>query len=230
MRDILIKASNVSIVKNREIFQPACRTLGILDEDERLISIVSSNWRRGGAETYILTADIDLETEDGKSMRRSVIAKAYAGLGLGVSPEERIENWRRRAEILSRAGVPTPEVFSIFDGLLFMQYIDESLTDVLQPQISSDSVEWAAECLIDMTTKLDSLSLLPTCLLGDLRTDLHEIYITDFGEDLGEVPGSSSDNRYCEKLVIKELERHEFHCVKDRFLHKLETQDRRNYG
>ena len=191
-----------------EILEAGCRTLDILRRGERFIGLVQcSSWSRGGSETYVSSGVLNFYAQDGRQSQRKVIAKAYCGFGL--APEDRVELWRKRAWRLAKGGVPVSNVYSTYKGILFAEHIEWSLIRFLKSQTDEKVAVWAAKQLINLANSLDHLKVHPISLLDDLRTNGLKIYLVDFGEDLGEVPGSCTISDYCRNRLHRELISHD---------------------
>lgn len=187
-----------------QVLEIGCRKLNLINEEEHLLGLFDcSPWKRGGAESYITSGTLSLSTGGDKEEFRKVIVKAY--VGFGASPETRVETWKQRAIKLDRHNVPVSRVYSTFKGVLFSQFIEWSLTDYLKTNASERILDWAGHLLSKIANSLDALKVHPVSLLPDLRTDGVMIYLVDFGEDLGEVPGQSEVLGYCSGLIQKEL-------------------------
>jgi hypothetical protein len=187
--------------------EAACRAHGLLKEGESLLAFTNlTPWVRGGAETFICTGALDVQSRERIRAKRHVIVKAYAGFGLGVPPDTRVAEWARRAGNLSAAGCPVSEVYGASSGLLFARYIPHSLLDVLMPPRAPTLGSWVAGWLERIGILLDRLSVAAVAILGDLRTDGTTVFLVDFGDDLGPVPGTSQDPYWCRRLLSRELQ------------------------
>ncbi|MFS8084829.1 MAG: hypothetical protein ACMG6H_04310 [Acidobacteriota bacterium] len=184
-----------------------CKNLQLLAQDENLIRLTDCKpWTRGGAESFVASGVLAVRTGNGREIERQIILKAY--VGFGYSPEKRVETWRERSEVLASHGIPVSRVYSVSKGVLFTQFIKWSLLEFLE-LTSVDSATWASN-LGRVVDALDDLRVHPVSLLPDLRTDGSVIYIVDFGEDLGEIPGTEEENGFCRFLVHNELVRYGF--------------------
>ncbi|HMG75301.1 MAG TPA: hypothetical protein VK582_17520 [Pyrinomonadaceae bacterium] len=185
-----------------------CKRLQLLADDEKLVAVLNCEpWKRGGAETFIASGVLLFRKEGSREFRRKVILKAYCGFG--YSPEGKVKSWEARSKELSKNGIPVSRVYGVCKGVLYAEFIEWSLPKFISinPTLYA---KWAASNLTMIAEALDRLRVHPICLLPDLRTDGSLIYIVDFGEDLGEVPGTEAESDYCRLLVRKELFRYGF--------------------
>jgi len=134
-----------------------------------------------------------------------VLAKAYAGFGLGVAPARRVATWQQRARALAAGGIQTSTVYAAHDGILFVEYVGIPLLDRLRLGADVGVVHWAGAALAQLAAKLDILGVAAVSLLPDIRCDAEMVYLTDFGEDLGDVPGSAPSFQACTSLLRREL-------------------------
>lgn len=187
--------------------EAGCRALGLLGEGESASNVVEVYpWRRGGAESYVCAGEIVIRRTNMTVYQRTVVAKAYAGFGLGASIERKIEEWEQRAEALSRAGCDTCTVYGKYRGALFVEYLPWSVPEYLGLDLDSSYPERLVTHISTLAERLDTLRARPVSVLPDLRTDGNRIAIVDFGEDLGPIPGHSLERHYCRSLLAKELE------------------------
>lgn len=205
-----------------DILESGCRRLNLLFETEKFHNLDDIlEWQRGGAETYITSGIIYYIDSHNSIRERRVLAKAYCGFS--PYPEKKIELWQKRAYCLEQTRIPINKVYSSFQGVLFVEYLPWSLIDFLKSSRNTQKLEWAGSLLSDLANKLDYLKVYPVMLLADLRTDGTKIYITDFGEDLGDVPGKSTESLHCRKLLQKELVMHKFEELVHFYNKKLST-------
>jgi hypothetical protein len=213
-KELVHIGSSVSQSSEQRMIEVGCRSVGLLTEEEQFIDLVEcSPWTRGGAETYITTGIVHYRSNKGELGCRKVIAKAYAGMGLGIPPEERVRCWQERASILAKAGISVSKVYGTHTGVLYAQYIESSLVDYLRAALGPSTIRWATQLLFELAKALDSLRADAISLLPDLRTDRKKIYLVDFGEDLGGIPGTSKDAFYCRNLLRQELINYRFERI-----------------
>jgi hypothetical protein len=162
--------------------EKALQIIGIIPKDEKLLHYSDkSEWRRGGAETYI--SDFEAITlVDGYERRYHIIAKAIVKWS---SDLDRIAaEWIKRQERLNAFGVNTPRHHAYWRGLLFQQFITFSLEDYFKNAQPQTKLQLALE-LFDTAVKVDRAGFQPSSFVHDLRTDGLTIFVVDLGEDLG---------------------------------------------
>ena len=162
---------------------------GVLVEGEQLLSITEdSPWARGGSETFVCHVSWLVESTEGSRLLR-MIAKAYAGFGLGVDPEIRVRQWADRAAALSDGGCHVPRIYSTDKAVLICDYVGVDLFKAFRDTEipATDLREEVRSCVAN----LERLEACPTALLTDARWESGLMYLVDFGEDLGSIPNSS---------------------------------------
>jgi len=187
-----------------QTLENGCRRLCLITEEEKLLELREGKpWTRGGAESFIATGVLVIGKNNQEYLRK-IILKAYGGFS---PPEEKVRSWQARSLILSAHGIPISRVYSVFHGVLFAEFVESNLIEFLAANNNAECKVWAAKNLDGIIDGLDDLRAHPVLLLPDLRTDGLRIYVCDFGEDLGEVPGTTG-NHHCRHLVRKELIRY----------------------
>jgi len=206
-KEILGATTPEADVDHLKRLESGCKSLRLLDEADSLIAVINCEpWKRGGGESFIASGGLVFRTANNDKIERKIIIKAYCGFG--YSPEKRVEIWRERSEVLASHGIPVSRVYSVFKGVIFTQFIESSLLEFLKVKFGESA--WAVKTLRSVVDALDDLHAHPVSLLPDLRTDGSLIYIVDFGEDLGEIPGTEEREGFCRSLVRKELIRYGF--------------------
>lgn len=200
------KSSPGSRKSYRKMLEEGCKKIGLLSKKEELVRIIkSTKWRRGGYETYVSEGKIILQKWKERKIR-NILAKAYAGFGIGVSPKERVYQWEQRAKKLKKSGIPVAKVYGTQHAVLFSRYIKYELIDFLKSHRSYASKY--GRMLSNIAKKMDNIGVKPVCLLSDLRTDGETIYVTDYGEDMGHIPEKKSKSTHCKNLLKSELEKY----------------------
>lgn len=215
-----IRAELISIEESKEhrdelrLLEIGCKKVGLVAYDEHFVNLIECTpWVRGGAETYISTAILFYQSKMDRLDQRKIIAKAYAGMGLGSPPETRVCIWQERAAILEKAGVSVSKVYGTYAGVLYSEHIESSLVDYLNLACEPSMIIWAGQMLFKLVKALDSLQVSAVSLLPDLRTDGEKIYLVDFGEDIGGVPGTSQSGFHCRKQLLRELYEYGFETI-----------------
>lgn len=187
-----------------------CRRIGVIDDTETLLQLTEFQaWKRGGAETFVSSCWLDVQSTKGLRVRRGVICKAYAGMGFGVAPSERTRVWNDVARALRDAGVGVPAVFGVHRAALYCEFVELSLIELLAQREAAVASKVALE-LANLVLALNKVTVAPVSLLPDLRTDGRRVLVTDFGEDIGPVPGTAVDTSACSRLLARELNRFGF--------------------
>lgn len=190
-----------------KILQSGLKELQVLSGAETLVGLLECEpWKRGGAESFVCSGVVTIRTENNIELNRKIILKAYGGFA--SSPENKVRSWQERSLKLAQHGIPISKVYSVFKGVLFAEFIEWSLIEFLAKHNTVWYVNWAAKNLSAIADGLEKLRAHPVSLLPDLRTDGSLIYLVDFGEDIGEIPGTEEESEFCRSLLKKELHRY----------------------
>lgn len=190
-----------------KILEIGCRNLNLILKTEKFYSLSDmEEWHRGGAETYITLGTVNYIDKNGTLDKRRIIAKAYSGFS--PFPEKKVEVWQTRANSLKKANITASKVYSAFKGVIFTQFIQWSIIDFINLNRNEQTLRYISKQLSELANKMDNLKIYPVMIFSDLRTDGKKIYITDFGEDLGDIPGKSISTEFCRNLLKQELIKH----------------------
>ncbi len=140
-------------------------------------------WTRGGAETYKFVFKISVQ-----SISKTFIFKACVPSSPTIAIDDIIKKWVERRKVLEQYGICTPYLYGIFDGCLLEDYIPYELSG-LQRNEWTKELNSQLQYYCNVLTKLQFFAINP---FSDLRTDLKDIYVIDFGSDLG--PPNASNN------------------------------------
>lgn len=200
---ILIKNSGnflESLIKNKEGNDLETRLISVLKDlkilknQEELVEYDELyGWQRGGSETYIAAARLKIE-KDGKSYEISFISKAIVTLSIDIT----IKNMLKRKKLLEEKGVKTPEIYSISEGCIIQQYIPYSIKEAIKIERFDDNL---FDEIISIASKIDKGGFESLDYIADLRTDLKNVYYTDFGFDLGEPNKNKLSGKAYNRLI-----------------------------
>ena len=205
-RTLILEAAGANAVDGGAALELGGRRLNLVSPEEGFIGVEDgSDWSLGGAESYCCSGIIAYTDIGGNRLSRRVLAKAYTGLTLGISVEERVATWQKRAAVLSGAGISVCGIYSAFRGVLLEEFVPWTLVEYLEARPDIDLWRQMAQCLVRLAQDLDGLRVHPVALVADLRTDGSRICVVDFGEDLGAVPGQSMRPDYCFSVIRTEL-------------------------
>lgn len=178
----LLKLGEVDINFPLTCIHKALITLGILKISDELISYRdNSEWRRGGAETYISDFEVTYGSKN-DLVNIHVIAKAIVKLSHNIDCIA--SEWLQRQKRLDAYGVNTPHHFSYWKGIIFQKYIKYSFDEYFT---SLDAVQQGqfGQSILKTAEYIDQAGFHVTDLVNGLRTDGKDIFLVDFGEDLG---------------------------------------------
>lgn len=160
------------------------RRVNILTSGEQMTAFEDGEtWRRGGGETFV--ADATIELTGGSEAIRHVIGKALVSFATPL--DSKLGIWLRRRSFLAKSGVAVPFLYSGLDAIIFEEFIDRPLgtDDLLDPNMLDQIGKIGA--------RLDFNGFPTLSFLSDLRTKDRRIYYVDFGFDLGEPGGVCTD-------------------------------------
>lgn len=174
----------------------ALRRLGVLESDEVLGEIaVVSDWKRGGAETYIFSFDVI--TQVGRRIR--LMLKACVPCPGPLTVGEVLKEWVRRRHLLAREGVPAPHLYFAGEGVILEDREPFLVENWLQDQPRDQgAILLVVKRLINVAKTFDRLGFAPVAFVRDIMTDGQTVYVIDFGQDLGP-EGTRFNTRHCEE-------------------------------
>ena len=173
------------------------KNLNILQEGEEFEGYEDiQGWVRGGEESYVATGRLYLSNDE-ETSQREFVAKAI----LTIDPDTTIDKMMDRRELLKSQGIKTPTIYSVDEGCIYQQFIPKSVRESVE-KIGSD--EKLLDELVRIGAVLDQKGFKALSYIGDLRTDLQDLYYVDLGFDLGEPGNQATDNSY--KSLMKFVE------------------------
>lgn len=165
-----------------DLLEGALRKLRLLSPTELLMGYEdTSNWRRGGAETYIASGQITFSLRSKLNIRRFV---AKAAVTFPLQPERALDQWVERFTLLSTLGVPCPEIYSAHKGVLYQEFVPDDLLTCWKKASISNQRELLLQ-LVEMAAVLDACGFKPISFLNDVLLRGGVIYLVDAGSDLG---------------------------------------------
>ncbi len=151
------------------------------------------DWHRRGSETYVMMFCL----ESDQFSRQFVIKACIAGL----APEVTLQNWLERRRLLEGYGVHTPKLYASNEGALLEEFVPDSFVEAyvrLYPK-----VEKLMQGLAGVVIALTQGRFHILQLLSDLRcSENGDVYMIDFGQDLGTPNGGTSN---AANIVLSEL-------------------------
>ncbi len=153
----------------------------------------TSTWKRGGAETYILPFSVESETSI-----KHFLFKACVGFSLTKeSVVELLEDWMKKRRRLDSAGVGTPQLFAVGDGVILEEYIPYLVSDVVaQRDEVAHFLQDAAKCL-GLLKRSGFVLERPA---SNIRSRGNDAVLISFGSDL-----SGSSNAVSSVASLDEL-------------------------
>ena len=157
------------------------RVAGVLRTAERMTAYSDCEpWHRGGGETYV--ADAIIEVAGGSESSRHVIAKAV--VSFATSLEAKLEVLLTRRAMLTKLGIAVPELYSARDAMVLEEFIDRPIGET---DLADEGILQQVGCI---AAKLDCSGFTTLSFLSDMRVKDGCLYYVDFGFDLGEPSGS----------------------------------------
>jgi hypothetical protein len=152
---------------------------GLAEHSEDALRLEETHgWRRGGAETYLYRFKVI-----GGKRTHDVVLKAVTAFSTSRTLTELAEEWVGRRRLLADAGVATPTLYFAGRALLVEQYIGEKLGPWLRRR--PDNGIQLTDQVFRLAAAMDRHGFSPVGSFERLRTDGENIYIVDFGQDLG---------------------------------------------
>ncbi len=168
--------------------------LGLCEDPTSVAARELSEWRPGGAETYIYLFELDCG--DGT---RKLLLKALVPHPASSTVQEAV-NWRsERCELLRAMASPTVKIFATHQGTLLEEYVPHPILESLsahplgpivppKESLLTGAAEPGWQIAFDvlyLAAVVDHLRFAPLSLFDDLRSDGHRAIVVDLGQDLG---------------------------------------------
>lgn len=135
-------------------------------------------WRRGGAETFIYRFCVAQA-----GVRQDVMLKAVVAFSTARTLSELGGEWLARRRLLEKEGVRTPRLFYAGRALVLEAFIPEALSSYLRRR-PAESMHLFDQ-VIRYAATLERHGFSPLAPFHSLRTDGNDIFVVDFGQDLG---------------------------------------------
>jgi hypothetical protein len=166
------------LVNARSTGEALCR-LGLSEDPDSACRLKETHgWRRGGGETYLYRFKVI-----SAGCSHDVVLKAVTAFSTSRTLNQLANEWVERRQLLEDEGVRTPTLYFAGRALLVEEYVGEKLATWLQRNPGS------GRQLIDQVFRLaavmDRHGFEPICVFNGLRTDGENVYVVDFGQDLG---------------------------------------------
>jgi hypothetical protein len=159
----------------------ALRTLGILQPNADVAAVTTvQDWHQSGAESFLYTFDV--HSSDGAVTR--LVFKAYAPFFSAIDLSSKVGDLLERRRLLGSYGISVPRLYAVKDAVVLEEFIPFSLPEWFADSPRSQREKMTVE-LRRLADVLDRLGFAPVDPYSDLRTDGSNLYVTDFGEDLG---------------------------------------------
>jgi len=206
----------------------ALRRLGIVGEHrpDAVVEEVEGWTCAGDSYTYRFRVVLPEATHE-------VVLKAIVAFSLARSLKELADDWVGRRRLLEREGIPTSRLYHAGRALLVEQSVPLKLSDHLKCRPAEQTR--LVDQVIGFAAILSKLGFCPISPFHGLKTDGHNVFVTDFGQDLGPPGVTSKRNGRLLREAVRWLERegerpidkprasamYDFHC---RDTHSEETR------
>jgi len=197
----------------------ALRRLGIVgvDSPEADLEEVEAWICAGDCYTYRFRVSLPDTTHE-------VVLKAVVAFSIARSLTEMAEEWVRRRRLLEREGVLTSKLYHAGRALFVEQSLPLKLSDHLR------SLPAERKRLVDQVIRFAAVmakkGFCPLSPFHALKTDGYDVFVTDFGQDIGPPGVTSRCNGQLLREAVRWLERaggrsidrvrasalYEFHC------------------
>jgi hypothetical protein len=157
----------------------ALRRLGLADSPAVVPRLEEVHgWRRGDAETYLYRFRVIAAPRV-----RDVLLKAVTAFSPSRSLTDIAEEWVHRRQLLAAGGVSTPALYFAGRALVVEDYVGEKLAVWLRRN-PGDNIQLTDQ-VFRLAAVMERHRFVPLCAFDGLRTDGQNVYVVDFGENLG---------------------------------------------
>jgi hypothetical protein len=201
----------------------ALRRLGIVgaDSPDAALEEVEAWTCAGDCYTYRFRVLLPEATHE-------VVLKAVVAFSIARSLTEMAEEWVRRRRLLEREGVLTSKLYHAGRALFVEQSVPLELSDHLRSRPAER--KRLADQVIQFAAILSKKGFCPLSPFHALKTDGSDVFVTDFGQDIGPPGVTSRRNGHLLREAVRWLEReggrsidrarasalYEFHCGSNR--------------
>lgn len=173
-----------TLAEAASVGEALCR-LGILEERSAAPRIEEvQDWTRGGAETFIYRFRVMCP-----ECAHDVLLKAIVAFSTARSLSELGGEWLERRRLMEREGIHTPRLYFAGRALVVEEFVAYELADVLGRKRGNTAH------LVDQVMRyaaiLEKHGFCPLSPFHSLRTDGRDVFVVDFGQDMGP-PGVTS--------------------------------------
>lgn len=156
-----------------------CR-LGILEERSPAPEIEEvQDWTRGGAETFIYRFRVMHQS----GCVHDVLLKAIVAFSTARSLSELGGEWLERRRLMEREGMRTPHLYFAGRALIVEEFVPTELASVLKQR--RGDVARLVDQVMRYAAILDKHGFCPLSPFHSLRTDGRDVFVVDFGQDMG---------------------------------------------
>lgn len=155
--------------------------LGLLRHrrEDFLLSVVR-NWFRSGSETYLL----QFAFRSAGASKDLIVKACIPPIGPRM-PQQVLESWIVRRQLLAGCGVATPTLYGWGNGALVEDFVPLTAREYLVER--PDRIRHMLTSACRIVAALLHCGFCPvSSAFDDLRTDSNELFFVDFGSDLGE--------------------------------------------
>ncbi len=201
----------------------ALRRLGIVgaDSPDAVLEEVETWICAGDCYTYRFRISLPEATHE-------VVLKAVVAFSIARSLTEMADEWVSRRRLLEREGVRTSKLYHAGRALFVEQSVPIELSDHLHGQPAER--KRLADQVIRFAAILAKRGFCPLSPFHALKTDGSDVFVTDFGQDIGPPGVSSRRNGQLLREAVRWLEReggrsidrarasalYDFHCGSNR--------------
>lgn len=173
---------------------------------------VVRDWWRGGAETYCMIFALHPRDEP----PTEYILKSFVPAPGTYSVAEALTTTLERQHHLATLGAKVPQCYGAARGTALVEYIEHNLEEFLS---SETTPEDTCQSLCSAATHLARIVTLagykPIDFVRDLRTDGEDVFLIDFGWDLGPPGVTQADDcrlahavaAWCSKVLARRMQR-----------------------
>lgn len=187
------------LAKTRSVDQ-ALKRLGLIERREAKATLEEVHgWTRSGAETF--TYAFRLVLPNGA---RELLLKAIVAFSMSRSLGDLNNEWMHRRRLLEDEGIKTPTVHFAGKALLVEQFIPNKLSSHLKRKRAGSA--HLIDQVLQIAAVLERHEFCPISPFNGLRTDGADVFVVNFGQEIGPPACAKRHDGHLLKEAIQWLE------------------------
>lgn len=187
------------LAKTRSVDE-ALKRLGLIETRSSKATLEEVHgWTRSGAETF--TYAFRLVLPNGA---RDLLLKAIVAFSMSRSLGDLNNEWLNRRQLLEDEGIKTPELHFAGKALLVEQFIPKKLSSHLKRTRAGTA--HLVDQVLQIAAVLERHEFCPMSAFNGLRTDGADVFVVNFGQDLGPPACAKRHDGWLFKEAVQWLE------------------------